>query len=123
FAVVNSQFPNKANDVFPEHIPDSLVRVIRKCLLEVDQRYASAVEIVNDLAIIDGELLDWQYSVANGTRRWSKQIDDTVTWIEIDPAGASIAKKGKVGGAERRVTDYCQPTLNRQSTKRFLREN
>ena len=121
-AVINGQFPNTSNDVFPEHIPDALIRVIRKCLQDVDGRYSSAIEVVNDLAPIEGELLDWQYSVDQSGRRWVKKVDDMIYTLEMDAARASIAKKGRDGGQERRISEYSVAMLNRQSTKRFLRE-
>jgi eukaryotic-like serine/threonine-protein kinase len=122
-AVLNAQFPNTANDVFPEHVPDALVRVIRKCLQDLDQRYNSAIEVVNDLAPIEGELLDWQFSVDATGKHWRKQAEDMTIALDLAPDRSSVARKGRVGGAERRITEYCSAALNRQATKRFLREN
>lgn len=120
-AVINGQFPNTENDVFPEHIPDALIRIIRKCMQDLDQRYRSVIEIVNDLASLDGELLDWQYSRDNAGKHWVKQVDDMQIHLDIDPNGTSIAKKGRVGGQERRISAYSVAALNRQAAKRFLR--
>lgn len=122
-AVLNSQFPNTGNEVFPEHIPDALIRVIRRCLQDVDQRYASVIDIVNDLAPIEGELLDWKFSQDQAGKHWTKQIDDMIISLDVDPDRVSVAKKGRAGGQDRRITEYCSNGLNRQSTKRFLREN
>lgn len=122
-AVINGQFPNTSNDVFPEHIPDSLIKVIRKCLQEVGLRYKSAIDIVNDLASIEGELLDWSYSQNGLGKRWIKKVDDMTYSLDLDETRTSVAKKLRDGGQERRITGYCTNALNRQSTKRFLREH
>lgn len=121
-AVVNGQFPNTGSDVFPEHIPDALIKVVRRCLQNVDDRYTSAIDVVNDLAPIEGELLDWQYSEGQVGRRWVKKVDSMIYTLDMDANRASVAKKGRDGGQERRVNEYCA-VLNRQSTKRFLREH
>lgn len=120
-AVVNGQFPNTGNDVFPEHIPDALIRIIRRCLQELDQRYRSVIEVVNDLAPLEGELLDWQYSRDGTGKHWVKQVDDMRIHLDIDPNGVSVAKKGHAGGQERRINEYSVNALNRQAAKRFLR--
>ncbi|SDQ82131.1 serine/threonine protein kinase [Pseudoxanthomonas sp. CF125] len=122
-AVVGGQFPNTSNDTFPENIPDPLIRVIRKCLLAVEQRYCSVIEIVNDLAPLDGELLDWQFSRDAAGRHWMKKLDGMSLYLDVGPDGASIARKGRVEGQERRINEYCVAALSRQATKRFLREN
>lgn len=122
-AVLNGQFPDTANEVFPEHIPAALIRVITKCLQDVDERYVSVIDIVNDLASIDGELLDWQFSQDQSGKHWVKQANDMIISLELDPVRASVAKKGRESGQLRRINEYCRETLNRQSTKRFLKEN
>lgn len=122
-AVVNGQFPNTSNDIFPEHIPDALIKVIRKCLQDVDQRYNSVIDIVNDLAAIDGSLLDWKYSRDGAGKQWVKKVDDMTYTLSVDLNQASVAKKCREGGQERKITEYCLGHLNRQLAKRFLREH
>ncbi|KAF1717099.1 serine/threonine protein kinase [Pseudoxanthomonas yeongjuensis] len=122
-AVINGQFPSAVGDVFPEHIPEALIKVVRKCLLDIDQRYPSVIDIVNDLAAIEGEQLDWKYSHDQAGKHWVKQVDDMIYSLDLDPNRVSIAKKGKAEGPQRRINDYCTNELNRKSTKKFLREN
>lgn len=121
-AVVNGQFPDTSNDVFPEHIPDVLIKVIRKCLKSKNERYRSSIDIVNDMAGIEGELLDWQYSRDATGQHWVKHSGDMVITLDLTVNRASMAKKGNVSGQQRRINDYCLDSLNRQSTKKFLRE-
>jgi len=64
YAVVNGQFPDRR--VFPAHVPERLRSVIRKCLqADLNERYASALEVANALAPIDGPTLDWRHSKDN----------------------------------------------------------
>lgn len=122
-AVVNGQFPDTRTGVFPEHIPDALIKVVKRCLQTVDQRYPSAIEVVNDLASIDGPTLDWLFVEDAQGKRWSKQVEDMNYSLSLTPTGSSVAKKWRNGGQGRRIGDYCVEALSRQATKRFLRDN
>jgi serine/threonine protein kinase len=120
-AVVNGQFPNQSS--YPEHIPQALINTIKKCLaIDLGCRYSSAIDVVNDLASIDGELLDWRLSNEGGNRKWIKQATDGRQFeLTVDSNGASQARKTSVAGNTQRVADYCKPQLNRSEIKRFLR--
>jgi serine/threonine protein kinase len=120
-AVVNGQFPNQSS--YPEHIPQALINTIKKCLaIDLGCRYSSAIDVVNDLASIDGELLDWRLSNEGGNRKWIKQATDGRQFeLTVDSNGASQARKTSVEGNTQRVADYCKPQLNRSEIKRFLR--
>ncbi|WP_417657813.1 serine/threonine-protein kinase [Pseudidiomarina aestuarii] len=120
-AVVSGQFPNK--DSYPEHIPQALINTVKKCLAtDLAHRYASAIDIVNDLSDIDGELLDWTLSCDGLSRTWLKtHSDGRIFELTVDNDGASLAKKTSAAGNTQRVTEYCKPQLNRAEIKRFLR--
>jgi len=120
-AVVNGQFPNK-ND-YPEHIPQALINTIKKCLAtDLNERYVSAVDVVNDLSSIDGELLDWSLSYDGANRTWHKNsTDGRVFELVVDENGSSEARKTSAGGNTQRITEYCKPQINRSEIKRFLR--
>lgn len=120
-AVVNGQFPTK--NAYPEHIPQPLINAIKKCL-EVDRnnRYVSAIDVVNDLAGIDGELLDWRLSTQEGGRKWTKQAPDGRQFeLTIRPDGSSLARKTSAAGNTQKITEYCKPQATRSDIKRFLR--
>lgn len=60
----NGLFPDR--DVFLEHIPTRLRRLVKRCLEpDPSQRFPSAIEVANELAQVDDKL-DWQYSVHAG---------------------------------------------------------
>lgn len=120
-AVVNGQFPNKNN--YPEHIPQALINAIKKCLAtDLNNRCSSAIDIVNYLASIDGELLDWVLSHQGQNREWNKQMaDGRVFKLTVEENGASVALKTSAAGNTQRVKEYCKPQISRSDIKRFLR--
>jgi serine/threonine protein kinase len=121
-AVVNGQFPNRNN--YPEHIPQALINTIKKCLsVDLSNRYSSAIDVVNDLADIDGELLDWRMIVATNQRKWSKTLADGRCYeLVVNTDGSSAAtKKTSTNNKAQRIKEYCSPQLNRADIKRFLR--
>jgi serine/threonine protein kinase len=119
-AVRNGQFPDR--DKFPEHIPSRLRSVIKACLeSDVGQRTASALNVANGLAQVD-EKLDWSYSVTPASRAWSRRSDTMEYRIEVKSDGSSYAQKGSIGGKLSRITEYCKPSINSSSIKKFLKE-
>lgn len=120
-AVVNGQFPNQNN--YPEHVPQALINTIKKCLAtDLGYRYSSAIDVVNDLAGIDGELLDWVLSYEGEDRKWIKRHNDGREFqLIVKQDGTSEARKRSATGNSTRVTEYCKPRINRAEIKRFLR--
>lgn len=121
-AVLNSQFPSL--DCFPEHIPQRLITTIRTCLArEPRDRFSSASEIVNSFADVEGGLLDWRIDVQPDYREWRKVDGDRVTRLRVNEDGSSCASKQTDGGGERKIREYCKPSISRADIKRFLKEN
>ncbi len=120
-AVVNAQFPNRA--AFPEHVPQRLKATISKCLqVEPTARYSSALEIANELAAIDGKILDWRYTVTVGCREWKKEDDERSYCLTVGNDGVSTATR-KIGKAEpRRIAEFCKATITPREIRRFLGE-
>lgn len=120
--VRNGNFPTRGN--YPEHIPQALINVIKKCL-EPDpaSRYTAVIEIVNAMAEIEEKLLDWQYSVQpDGQRKWEKGIDDRPIMMIIDVNDNSQATKMGPSGQTRKINEYCVESINRAKIKAFLKE-
>jgi len=120
-AVLNEQFPNRG--AYPEHIPQSLVTTVRKCMSsDLDIRYNSAVDIVNDLADIDGNLLDWNFSKDPDSKSWTKTLSDSRQFqLSVNDDGSSHAQKTSASGNIQRVRSHCKNSLNRSDIKQFLR--
>lgn len=123
-AVTNAQFPDTTASKYPEHIPERIISVVRKCLqTDPTDRYQSAIEIVNDLASVEGELLDWRYQIAGANRSWVKMSDRYEIRLDLNDQWEPQASKRSGDGAPRRITAFCGGRLNRQQVKQFLREN
>jgi serine/threonine protein kinase len=121
-AVVNAQFPER--DAFLEHTPERLRRAVCRCLYtEPERRFGACIEIVSELADIEGELLDWQYLASGPERQWTKDVDGRALRLVINEHGHSSATKSVGGGAPKRITAYCGEGLTPAQIKRFLREN
>lgn len=118
----NGRFPDR--DVFPEHIPHRLCRLIKKCL-EPDpkDRFLAAIDVANELAQIDNRF-DWQYSVRKGTRVWVCQDDERIFRLSVAQDDTSIAEKTMIAsGRTTKIKEYCKPSIKSSDIKRFLEEN
>jgi serine/threonine protein kinase len=118
-AVVNGQFPDRAK--FLPHIPERLRALVRKCL-EVDpaQRFSSALEVGNALALVEGETLDWQYSSTPAGRRWTKNTNGTYYEFEVADAGPTLCHKTAMAGQRRRFNEGCKDGMTDRQVRTFL---
>ncbi|MGO6930057.1 serine/threonine-protein kinase, partial [Rhizobium ruizarguesonis] len=105
-AVAAGKFPDRK--AFLPHIPSRLRRVIQKCLqVNPTDRYGSALEVANELALVDGEILDWQFDNTSGDNVWSKATDGVSYRLVVKANGQSEMTKSKDGGKAQRVTAGC----------------
>lgn len=103
---------------FPErkallpHIPARLKKIVCRCL-EVDpgDRYSSALDVANDLAVVDGLSLDWQYSREGDVRTWSRAANGTAHVLTVDGKGKSELTKSINAGSAKRQSAGCKPKL------------
>ena len=122
-AIINHQFPRRESSEFGEHIPQKIVDIIQKCLnSDLDSRYDSATEIINDLSDLTLELLDWQYVEEEAQRSWEKVAETgIVVRLVINIDGSSQAMKINHENRETRIRKYCKDSISRSETKKFLR--
>lgn len=119
-AITSGRFPIR--DSHLPHIPKKLVTTINKCLkIQPIHRPNSALEIINALADIDGNLLDWQYSVDESTnvKIWSKSIDSKTYVLRVMTDHSSIATKN-VNDKTTRITAYCKKRIDVDEIRNFL---
>lgn len=117
----NGRFPDRG--VFLEHIPAKLIKVVKKCL-EPDpaNRYPAAIDVANALADIDGNVLDWQYSVNGQDKTWAKSCDGRECTLVVSADGSSVATKQTSSVNTTRIKKFCAPALTAREIKSFLGE-
>jgi serine/threonine protein kinase len=87
----NGLFPDR--DVFLEHIPNRLRRLVKKCLEpDPSQRFPSAIEVANELAQVE-DRLDWQYTAYAGERVWRREDEAREFQLRVASNGTSIAQR------------------------------
>ncbi|MGR2682600.1 serine/threonine-protein kinase [Chromobacterium haemolyticum] len=121
FAVRNGQFPDRS--IFPEHIPERLRRIVKKCIEpDIANRYSAAIEVSNELAQVDS-CLDWEYSIVDRAKAWVRRDDSKEYQLTVGAAGNSEATKTMLeSGRTTRITAYCKPTISSRDIRRFLGE-
>ncbi|MEO0737085.1 MAG: serine/threonine-protein kinase [Cyanobacteria bacterium J06649_12] len=112
-------FPDKK--IFPCHIPKKIRNVVRKCLQPNQAcRYQSALDIVNAMAEIDGNLLDWQYTIENGERKWLKDKEGKILSLIVCSSGKSIATKTTTSGRTQRIKKFSKQEISEEEIITFL---
>jgi len=115
----NGRFPDRSS--FLPHIPTTLRNVIKQCL-QVDpaDRYQSAIDVVNAMAGIDGECLDWQFQSQANTMVWTKSKEGTEFEIVVNDDGSSVGYKSVNGGAKRRIASVCKPNIKGRDLRKVF---
>jgi eukaryotic-like serine/threonine-protein kinase len=118
-AVRNEQFPNRSQ--YKAHIPLKMRNIIRKCLQSnPDNRYQSALEVSNELAVVDGNKLDWLLTEHADRRVWEKNIDSITLTFQVGTDGASTLHRRNPAGNVRRIVEGCQAGIGEVEVKRIL---
>jgi len=118
-AIVNGQFPDRNG--FLAHIPERMRAVVRKCLqVDPNERFQSALEVANALALIDDQTLDWRYSRPAGCQRWEKNVEGTNHEFELADAGGTTCYKTVGAGQRRRVGEGCTAGMTDRQVRTFL---
>jgi serine/threonine protein kinase len=119
YAVRNGKFPDRS--AMPPHAPAALKKIIKRCLEpEPNDRFQSAIEVANELAKIDGEHLDWEYSLTVDQRIWRKNIDAISYEFIVEKDGKSTCYKTVGGGDRKRVTNACRNSVTERDIGTIL---
>jgi eukaryotic-like serine/threonine-protein kinase len=122
YAIRNGKFPDRK--LLPEHIPSVLQTTINNCLkCDSTKRYSSILEVVNNLAKIDGNILDWRFEIHHQSKKWSKCVDGSTYELIVNEDCKSIATKRVGNGNTRKISDYCCESITSQEIKRFLQDH
>lgn len=121
-ALENGTFPER--NKIPVHIHSKVKAAILKCLQpDPDDRFDSALDIINSISDIDENYLDWKYELDGTIQKWSKQASSGVLHsIELDENRSSTAYK--IGTTDRRssILDYTKKGLTNAELKRFIKQ-
>jgi serine/threonine protein kinase len=114
FDVRTGKFPDRSS--YPEHIPERLRRLVKKCLdPSPSNRPTAALHVINDLSDIDGKILDWQYELfGDGARIWRKAQDGREIRLAVGLNDQAVAVTVAESGAERRIREYCRQLTSRE---------
>lgn len=116
--VLAGRFPDRKK--FPPQAPSRLRTVIKNCLkVDPAERYQSAIEVANALALVDGKELDWQLSEVAGVRKWTKNENGISIVLEVSSTGEAQCYKQKGAGKTQRVTAMCRKVTDSEIS-RFL---
>lgn len=119
-AILSQTFPDRRG--FLPHIPEKMRKTIKKCLeVSAENRHASVIDIINDLADIDDKALDWRYSDDGTQKKWTKHCDGKIYCLAVDLQNRSTATK-QIAEREQRISSYCLPSIDNASIKRFLKK-
>jgi eukaryotic-like serine/threonine-protein kinase len=118
-AIISGKFPNRL--AFPEHIPKKLKNIINKCLhVNTIERPKSALDIINALADIDGDFLDWNYTInPDESRVWKKNTSSGYVEIKVNKDHSSEASK-ESNGRITRMREYCLDRISPKNLTDFL---
>jgi eukaryotic-like serine/threonine-protein kinase len=119
FDVRNGRFPDR--NAFLPHIPARLRGIIRQCTaIQPADRYQSAIDVANALALVDGPTLDWRFSEEHDRRVWTKNEDGTKYEFIAYNDGRSECYRTVGVGQRRRVTEGCKQAMSETDIARFL---
>lgn len=118
----NGNFPDR--NAMPAHIHSKVKKAILKCLeISPDDRYKSALDVVNAISDVDETYLDWRYECDGLIQKWSKKASSGVLHcIEVDGEGASSAYKISTRGVRTRTSQFTKPNFKRQDLNIFLKQ-
>lgn len=106
---LNGTYPNR--NKFLPHVPRHLKRIIKKALQVVpDDRYQTAMDIINELGQVD-KLLDWQYYDTDNAAKWVSRNECHEYIISIEENNNNWHVQGKTirlsDGLKRTKTAWC----------------
>lgn len=126
-AVLRGELPDRSNGIFPAHIPPNLRRLIRRALeVDPDARFATILELMGELAKVDG-YLDWRYDHNGaGTEVWTRRAFDREHVIRLEHDGTTvrrvIVKTRRLDTNSERMRHKCGGTSsNRSAAVRLVR--
>ena len=115
--ILKGNFP--VRDYFLPHVPQKLRRIVRRSIaIDPDKRYKTAIEMMNDLSIINSSL-DWQF--ANDWHLPYTMTNDKYRYeIEVEDGRISCVRTNIKTEKSAKVTKHCCTYSSRKDLLRKL---
>lgn len=123
--IIDGVFPDRKS--YLPHIPPKLRKVVNKCLeVDVDKRYQSVLDIINDLSVIDGKI-DWLYEKKDGIGEiWRNKVENMEVCIilkELEKAYEIETVKMNVQSKRRsRISSMCKKGVSKQEAYKMIQK-
>ncbi|WP_277561084.1 serine/threonine-protein kinase [Acinetobacter beijerinckii] len=119
-AITSGKFP--VRNAHPPHIPKKLISIINKCLnIQPTNRPRSALDIINALADIDGNILDWTFFIdsTDDSKVWQKEVEGKFFQLRVMTDHSSNATK-TTNDKTTRISAYCKKRIDVEDIRQFL---
>lgn len=120
--ILEKKFPDR--NIYGLNIPDSLKKIINKCLeSDVDKRYKSVIDVMNEISKIDNSL-DWSYEKIEDKETLKLDKGDKILQVEVNYENKiynidSFEIK-KDTGKKRRINKYTNKFEKREDVIKFI---
>ena len=123
--VKNGKFPNRKE--YLPHIPTKIRKIINRCIeVDVDKRYDTVLDIINDISKIDGKL-DWQYQrLSVDKEMWTNIERNMKICISLNRMGDTYNMQTSKTNLESKkvskVSNMCQNNISKEDAYKAVEE-
>ena len=123
--VKNGKFPNRKE--YLPHIPTKIRKIINRCIeVDVDKRYDTVLDIINDISKIDGKL-DWQYQrLSVDKEMWTNIERNMKICISLNLMGDTYNMQTSKTNLESKkvskVSNMCQNNISKEDAYKAVEE-
>ena len=123
--VKTGKFPDR-NGYLP-HVPSKIRKIINHCIeIDVDKRYETVLDIINDISRIDGKL-DWQYQKLSVDKEvWTNIEGKMKICISLSKIGDTFnmqtLKTNLESNKAYKITDMCKNNLSKEDAYKAVEE-
>lgn len=121
--IKNGTFPNRK--YYLPHIPNKVRKIINKCLeIDLDKRYKSVLDIINDLSSINGEF-DWKYNkISSNINQWNLLKENMNICIKLTKNGNSYdieTRKTNINTSRSaKVSAMCKSKMTKEQAYKMI---
>lgn len=123
--ILNGTFPDRRT--YLPHVQKKIRKIINKCLdINIDKRYQSVLDIINDLSAVDGQL-DWCYERKDSNGEvWKNRINNMEVCISLSEMGTAYEmvtyKTNIQSQRQSKVSAMCKQRLSKSEAYKIIEE-